>query len=244
MAKIPKIESFDFDAGEQIGWKYEVIDLLGSGWEGEVYRIREIATGIERAGKFFFPHRNVHNRAFKYHAKKLNLLRHCSVLIQYHTQETIYIDGHPIAFLVSELVEGLILSDFLKTQPGKRLHPFQALHLLHAMACGLEPIHLMKQYHGDLHTGNFIVHRYGLEFDLKLLDFFHHGKSTGAHLLDDVCNMLFIFYESMGGEKFYRNLPPEFKKICCGLKRTLIEKKYKNASLLRTHLENMSFELE
>ena len=58
----------------------------------------------------------------------------------------------PISFLVSEYVEGELLTEHLKRQTGKRLHPFQAVHLLYALAKGIECIHSVGEYHGDLHS--------------------------------------------------------------------------------------------
>ena len=66
-----------------------------------------------------------------------------------------------------------MLEAYLKRQPGGRLQPFPALHLLHALAQGIAPIHVIREYHGDLHTGNVMIRRVGLEFDVKIFDFFH-----------------------------------------------------------------------
>ena len=120
----------------------------------------------------FFPHRNVRNKAAKSYARKLHNLRGCPIVIHYHTEENIVLRKHPITVLVSEYVEGELLTDFLKRQPGGRLQPFPALHLLHALVVGLECIHRSREFHGDLHSDNIIVERYGLTFDLKILDFF------------------------------------------------------------------------
>ena len=108
--------------------KYEVIVKLGAGWEGEVYMVREKGTRIERAAKFFFPHRNEKEQTSNRYARKLHKLRHCPVLIQYLTQEQIRFRGVPITFLVSDYVEGELLTEFLKRQPGKRIPVFQGLH--------------------------------------------------------------------------------------------------------------------
>ena len=160
-----KIESFNFKPKDIIYSKYEIICLLGKGWEGEVYLVKELATGIERAAKFFFPHRNIANRASKFYANKLYKLRDCEIIIQYYSQDVIYIEGKPVTFLISDFIDGIILSKFLEKQPGKRLPPFAALHLLHALASGMECVHRMKEYHGDLHTDNIIVQRSGLKFE-------------------------------------------------------------------------------
>ena len=173
--KIKKIEvdSFEFQPGRELAKKYQVIRQLGQGWEGEVYLVKEKLTEIERAAKFFFPQRNRDNKALIFYAKKLHKLRHCPILIQYYTQETIQFRGTEISFLVSDFVEGEVLTSFLKRQPSNRLTPFQGMHLLHALASGIESIHHMKEYHGDLHTDNIIIHRSSLSYDLKLLDMFH-----------------------------------------------------------------------
>ena len=62
-----------------------------------------------------------------------------SALIQYVTQESITVRRQTIAVLISEYVDGELLSEFIARQPGRRLHRFEALHLLHAMAAALEP---------------------------------------------------------------------------------------------------------
>ncbi len=151
-------------------------------------------------------------------------------------------DGVPIRFLVSEFVEGELLAQFMKRQPGQRLQPFQAVHLLHALVSGIECIHRAGEYHGDLHIENIIVQRYGLEFELKLLDMFHWGPPTAENRYDDVADVIRLFYDVLGGQRHYANQPEEIKAICCGLKRSLIIKKYRTMTRLREHLETMEWE--
>lgn len=237
-----RIDCFDFSVGRVLARKYEVLAQLGSGWEGEVYLLRELATGIERAGKFFYPQRNPQNKTLKFYAKKLHKLRHCSIVMHYHTQEVITYRRIPVTFLVSEFIEGELLSDFLKRQPGKRLNAFQGFHLLHALATGMEQIHHLREYHGDLHSENIIIRRYGLGFDLKLMDMFHWEHPKMENIRDDVCDMIRLFYDAIGGQKRYANHLPEVKTICCGLKRSLILKKFRTAGRLRQYLETMEWE--
>lgn len=237
-----RIEAFDLEPGDTLSDKYEVIEKLGAGWEGEVYLVAETATKIERTVKLFYPQRNPHDRTLKFYAKKLHKLRHCPIVIQYHTQDTIWYDGVPIRFLVSEFVEGELLLQFMKRQPGRRLQPFQAVHLLHALVTGIECIHRVGEYHGDLHIENIIVQRYGLEFELKLLDMFHWGPPTAENRYDDVADVIRLFYDVLGGQRHYANQPDEVKAICCGLKRSLIVKKFRTMTKLREHLETMGWE--
>ena len=240
--RLPHIERFDFQPGRILARKYEVISLLGTGWEGEVYKVLERGTGIERAAKFFFPQRNPRDRIANIFARKLHKLRHCPIVIQYHTQETTLYRGFPVTFLVSDFVEGELLSRFLRRQPGHRLSAFQGLHLLHALAKGIECIHQMGEYHGDLHTENVIVQRYGLGFDLKLLDLFHWGPPCPENIRDDVVDLVRIFYDAIGGRKTYAGQPLEVKAIVCGLKRSLILRRFRSAGQLREHLETMAWE--
>ncbi len=237
-----RITRFNFPPGTVVADKYEIVSLLGTGWEGEVYTLRECATGIERAGKFFYPHRNPRNRMANFYAKKLHKLRHCPILIQYHTQEKILYENVLVRFLVSEYIEGELLSEFLRRQPGKRISVFQGLHLLHALAAGIGSIHEQHEYHGDLHDENIIIRRHGLSFDLKLVDVFHWGPASPENIHEDVCNLVRLFYDALGGQKHYAKHPPEVKAICCGLKRSLILRKFRNAGQLRRYLETMEWQ--
>lgn len=241
MAASRQPNRFDFKPGRKLANKYEVQEQLGKGWEGEVYRVREIATGIERTAKFFYPERNVGDKTITYYAKKLNKLRRCDILIPYLTHDQVQHQKHMVKFLVSEFVEGRVLKDFLKQQPGGRLTPFEGLHLLHKLVSGLEEVHALKDYHGDLHAGNIIISRYGIGFQVKLIDIYRwHGQSR-ENILEDVYDIIKIFYESIGGSKHYAKQRPEIKSICCGLKRSLIKKKFRSAGQLRRYLETLEW---
>lgn len=236
-----RIEAFNLAPGRILARKYEVLSLLGAGWEGEVYLIRELTTGIERTAKLFFPHRNLRDKNSKFYAKKLHKLRHCPIVIQYSAQDVITVKGLPVTILISEYVEGELLSQFITRQPGKRLSAFQALHLLHALAKGLESIHDIGEYHGDLHTDNIIMQRYGLSFDLKLVDLFHLGAPRKEYIRTDTVDLIHIFHEALGGQKYYASQPPEIKAIINGLKRSLILKKFSSAGQLKRYLETMQW---
>ncbi|MBC8424156.1 protein kinase [bacterium] len=233
--------NFGLAPGEILAGKYRVCSLLGAGWEGEVYLVREISTGIERSAKLFYPGRNPGNRALRFYAKKLHKLRHCPILIQYHTQERIELGDVDLTVLVSEYVEGELLSIFLRRQPGRRLAPFEALHLLHALADGIELIHDRGEYHGDLHEDNVLVQRRGLGFDLKLVDMYRWGAPSAANIQEDVVNLVKLFHLIVGGARRYAGQPPEVKDICRGLKRGLILERFRTAGDLRQHLESFDW---
>ncbi|NND64585.1 MAG: protein kinase, partial [Gammaproteobacteria bacterium] len=217
------IKAFNFQPGRIIAGKYEVVSKIGAGWEGEVYKIRERNSKVERAAKLFYPHRNIKNKTATQYARRMHKLRHCPAVVQYHAEEVITVKHTPVTLLISEFVEGEALTDFLKRFPGKRLHPFQAVHLLYALAQGIECIHRHREYHGDLHAANIIVRRHGLSFELKLLDFFlHRSIPRRENMHEDICDMIKLFYDSLGGQRFYSKHPQVVKDICLGLKSTLI----------------------
>ncbi len=237
-----RINKFRIQPGRVIGGKYVVDSRVGAGWEGEVYKVVESRTGVNRAAKLFYPKRNIRDRAVNFYAKKLERLRKCSIVIQYHHSETIEYRGVPITCLISEYVEGELLSQFVARQPGKRLRPFEALHLTYALARGLEEIHKVREYHGDLHDTNVLVNRQGIFFEVKLVDFYHWGAPTAAHIRDDVADLVRLLYDSVGGRRRYPQQPPEIKAICRGLRRDLILRSFPTARHLREYLETFSWD--
>lgn len=219
--------------------KYEVVSLLGRGWEGEVYKIKELGTDVERAAKIFFPQRNVRNKSAIAYAQKLHRLRQCPVMISYHSCENIEHKGEKLTLFVSEYVEGELLTKHLSRYRGGRIPLFQGLHLLHALTKGVEKMHQMGEYHGDLHSDNIIVQSLGLSYDLKLLDLFNWGKSSRSNQQHDICCIIRIFYDALGGRKYYAKHPQWVRDICCGLKKSLIARKFKSASGLLGHVESI-----
>ncbi|MEZ4742721.1 MAG: protein kinase [Bdellovibrionota bacterium] len=244
MAKMgsKEIKEFNFSRGAIIANKYEVFEKLGSGWEGEVYRVIEIESGVERAAKFYFPKRNPRNKVASRNAMKLHKLSYCPIIIRYHTQEIIKYKQNAITCVVSEYFDGEILSEFLEGQQGKRISVMQGLILLHNLASGLETMHRLGEYHGDLHSENILIKRYGLGFELKLLDLHHWGDSKKANIEEDICNSIRIFYDAIGGSPRYAKQPIEVKEICLGLKKSLILKKFRSAAELKKHIENINWQ--
>ena len=239
--KLSRIGSFDLEPGRVIAGKYKILSRLGSGWESEVFRIAEVRTDIERTAKLFFPDRNPGDRTLKRYARKLHKLRHCPVVIQYYNEDAFRYRGQQVSFLVSEYVMGETLADFLKDRPGKRLGPFEAVHLLYVLAKGVEAIHRLNEYHGDLHDDNVIVSRFGLEFEIKLLDLFHWDTPKGENRKADICDLIRILYETTGGARFYARQPLAIRYICSGLRPSLILKKFPTVARLCRHLETMEW---
>jgi len=237
----PRLTTFALPAGRLIAGKYVVESRLGSGYEGEVYKVVERKTGAPRAAKLFFPHRNAGDRAVTTYAKRMERLRRCPIILKYHHSEEIEARGVWTTVMVSEFVEGVLLERFARAQPGGRLRPFEALSLMHEIAAGLECVHRMGEYHGDMHVGNVLVRRVGVRFDVRLVDMYDWGRPSAANIREDVFNLVRILYDITGGPRWYAKQPPEVKAICLGLKRTLIARRFPTTRALREHLESFEW---
>tara|TARA_B100001971_G_scaffold84647_1_gene78253 strand:- start:360224 stop:360973 length:750 start_codon:yes stop_codon:yes gene_type:complete len=238
---INKIEAFNLEPGRTIGGRYQILEKLGAGYEGEVYKVSEIYTKRQRAIKLYYPQRNVQHKVSIKQSQKLDKLTDCPLVVNYHSHELISLKKQKIACITCEFIEGQRLGDFVAKQRKKQLGIFPAIHLLYSLVCGLEDIHLHGEYHGDLHTDNIIIKRFGLEFDIKIIDFHHWGDSKKDNREEDIIKTIRIFYDILGGEKNYRKLPKSIKFIICGLKRSLILEKFKTISHLKYHLEVMDW---
>ena len=236
-----KVKRFDFPPGRTVAGKYVIERPLGSGWEGEVYAIAERATGIRRAAKFYYPHRDPMGKSAIAYARKLDALRHCPILMQYHHQEIAYVRKRKVVVVISELVEGRKLSEFLAAQSDGRLSTFEALHVLYALAKGISPIHARGEYHGDIHDDNIMIRRQGINFEVKLLDFFDLGRPTRGKIHKDVLNLVEVFHQIVGGRDRYGAQPKVVKDIIRGLKDTLILQRFTSAGDIQRHLENLQW---
>jgi len=236
-----KPSRFDFPAGRSVAGKYEVEELLGSGYEGEVYRIFEKSTGIRRAAKFYYPHRDPTGKAAIAYARKLDALRHCPILLQYHHQEIATVRRRKVIVVISELVEGQKLSEFLRRQGRHRLSTFEALHVLYVLAKGIAPIHARGEYHGDIHDDNIMIRRQGIGFEVKLLDFFDLGRPSRAKIQKDVLNLVEVFHTIVGGREAYGRQPRVVKDIIRGLKDSLILQRFSSAGDIQRHLETLQW---
>jgi tRNA A-37 threonylcarbamoyl transferase component Bud32 len=235
-----KVKRFDFPTGKSVAGKYLIERPLGSGWEGEVYAIIERTTGIRRAAKFYYPFRDPMGKAAIAYARKLDALRHCPILMQYHHQELAYVRRRKVTVVISELVEGVKLSEFLASQRGG-LSTFEALHVLYVLAKGIAPIHARGEYHGDIHDDNIMIRRAGIAFDVKLLDFFDLGRPTRDKVHKDVLNLVQVFHTLVGGRKHYARQPKVVKDIIRGLKDSLILARFQSAGDVQRHLENLTW---
>lgn len=234
--------TFDFRPGRKVGSRYVVETRLGGGSEGEVYQVRELDTGIRRAAKFYFPHKDPDRTQAVHHAQKLNALRYCPIVLQYHHSEIVRVRRQKVIAMISDLCEGQRLEDWIARHPGGRLPPYLALHVLYNLVQGLETIHAFGQYHADVHSQNILIRPVGVKFELKLIDFYDWGRPSKSKQRQDVRDAVAILHECVGGAKHYAKQPAEIKRICAGLNRTLILRRFPHMYALRKYLESFTWQ--
>ena len=184
--------------------KYVIERPLGSGWEGEVYVIIEQPPASAGPPSFITPTAIRLGKAAITYARKLDALRHCPILMQYHHQEIAYVQQAEGRW--SSSANWSKARSSASSSPSSRDHrlsTFEALHVLYVLAKGIAPIHARGEYHGDIHDDNIMIRRQGIGFEVKLLDFFDLGKPTTSKIHKDVLNLIEVFHTIVGGRERY-----------------------------------------
>ena len=141
--------------GERLG-RYEVIDLLGVGGMGSVYRALDASLGREVALKALgeaFRGDSASLRRFEREARVLATLNHPNIATIYGFER---LNGSP--FLVLERVEGDTLAQRLSR--GRMPIP-EALAIALQIIAGLEEAHAKGVIHRDLKPSNVMLTRDG-----------------------------------------------------------------------------------
>jgi serine/threonine-protein kinase len=154
--------------GSRLG-TYEILETLGSGGMGVVYRARDSRLQRDVALKLVHPHLIDDDRLerFRREARVLAALGHPNVASVYELGEA---DG--TAFIVMELVPGETLADRLVTGP---LPAPEVIRIAGQVAAALETVHDKGLIHRDLKPANIKLTPDGV---VKVLDF-GLAKSTG-----------------------------------------------------------------
>ncbi len=150
------------EAGTKLG-SYEILDAIGAGGMGEVYRARDNKLGREVAIKVLPEEFTQHPQKlarFEREARLLAALNHPGIATLYGVEES---EGKP--FLVMELVEGETLAERIARGP---LPVDEALTVSQQIAEALEAAHEKGVIHRDLKPANIKVDPEG---QVKVLDF-------------------------------------------------------------------------
>ena len=114
---MPKVKSFNLKRNDRIS-SYIVIENIGRGWEGEVYKVKEVPTESKRALKLF-RHDELksvrHLSHFAWFYEQLQGTGH--IPIYHHCGQWFLGDDNGCWYLVFEYINGLPLTEVEKTEP-------------------------------------------------------------------------------------------------------------------------------
>ncbi|MBI3273143.1 MAG: protein kinase [Planctomycetes bacterium] len=143
--------------------RYEILDVIGKGGMGVVYKARQLDLRRLVALKIMREGPNADEKAvqrFQREAEAAGRLRHPNLVSVYDAGAQ---DG--ISFLTMELVQGRTLEDLLKeSSPGER----QSLLWLETVARAVHYAHTQMVVHRDLKPANLLLDNSG---QLRILDF-------------------------------------------------------------------------
>jgi eukaryotic-like serine/threonine-protein kinase len=148
--------------GRQVG-QYRVVERVGTGGMGVVYRAEDVRLGRSAALKFLSAEieRDFRSRErFEREARSASALNHPNICTVYGVDE---FDGHP--YLAMEFLKGRTLSELIQ---GKPLEVDRLLELAIPMASALEAAHTEGIIHRDLKPANIFLTDKG---QVKILDF-------------------------------------------------------------------------
>ena len=150
------------ELGSRLG-NYEILEPLGAGGMGEVYRARDTKLGRDVAIKVLseeFSRDKERLERFEREAKLLAALNHPNIATLYGFEEH---DGQK--FLVMELVEGITLAERIAEGP---VPIEEAIPMAFQIAEGLEAAHEKGIVHRDLKPANIKITADG---NIRILDF-------------------------------------------------------------------------
>lgn len=240
--------------------QFEVVECLGRGGMGVVYKARQKSLDRWVAIKVLAPER-VHEERFAEHfereAKTLAKMSHPNIVTVFDHGQT---DG--LFYIVMEFVDGLNLRDLLREA---KMEPEQALAIIPPICDALEYAHDKGVVHRDIKPENILLDRDGR---VKIADFGiaslvgASGEKSGTPpymapeqengIVDrraDIYALGAVLYEMLTGERPNKELVAPSKKVQIDIRLDQIvlralektpELRYQTAGEFRTVLQTMS----
>lgn len=148
--------------------QYQLVEVIGEGGMGVVFRARQLAVGRDVAVKVLQRRLATDEQCvarFENEARAISRLRHPNTLRLYDVRRTDEGD----LFIVTELLSGMPLSRLLSDQG--RIPAERALKILDQVCRSLAEAHGAGIIHRDLKPENVFLDRVGSEDVVKVLDF-------------------------------------------------------------------------
>ncbi len=174
-----------FEIGSILDGRFEILDVLGQGAYGVVYKARQISTGQHVAVKVlleqklaFSANANVEHARFEREMKLIGQLKHPNIVR--------LIDSGQLEerglFMALEFIDGINLADFLKENGP--MQPRVARHLMSQVLDALSCAHALGIVHRDLKPHNIMVTTTGSRQNAMVLDFGIAGLVESARKSD------------------------------------------------------------
>lgn len=155
--------------GELVEARYRIIELLGIGGFGTVYRALQENTGREVALKFLTPDVTkypINIERFRREAYHVSQLRHPHTITLYDYGQT----EAGLVYMVMEFLDGVALSDQIKNDGA--LQAPRAAHVFIQVLKSLSEVHRSGLVHRDLKPENiFLCEMFGEQDYVKVIDF-------------------------------------------------------------------------
>jgi serine/threonine protein kinase/predicted Zn-dependent protease len=154
----------ELDTGSTFAGRYQVVEEMGRGGMGRVYKVIDTKLKEELALKLIHPEIAVDERIIKRFGNELKMARkisHKNVCRMYHLEEE---DG--VHYLTMEFIRGESLKDMIGMMG--QLSPGQALSIVKQVCEGLAEAHKLGVVHRDLKPSNIMIDREG---NARIMDF-------------------------------------------------------------------------
>ena len=146
----------EFRPGGRIDGRYEIVERLGSGAMGVVFRAKDVFLDRPVALKLVDPQlaQGAAAEEFVKEARALAQVRHANVVQVY----AYGIHDHT-PFFAMEFVDGTNLDDILETHAsdGTRMDQVRALEIIAAVGRGLDAVHAQSLVHRDVKPSNVML---------------------------------------------------------------------------------------
>ena len=210
---------FVLSPGSVLGQRYEILDLLGEGGMGEVYKGRDREVGQLVALKVIRPDLASKDEIVERFKQELVLARQVTHKNVVRIHDLAEVDG--IKFITMEYVEGEDLRSILHKK--HKLPPEEVVEIVRQACCALEAAHSVGVIHRDLKpqnmmrdkTGRIVVTDFGLARTVEgsgmtqtgamvgTLEYMSPEQALGKPLdpRSDIFTLGLIFYELLTGKK-------------------------------------------
>jgi eukaryotic-like serine/threonine-protein kinase len=156
-------------AGDLVGGRFRIVEHVGTGGFGTVYKALQENVGREVALKFLTPgvaEDPINVERFRREAYHVSQLRHPHTITLYDYGQT----ESGLVYMVMEFLEGVELSDLIQTEGA--LPPPRAAHVFIQVLKSLSEAHRNGLVHRDLKPENiFLCEMFGEKDYVKVLDF-------------------------------------------------------------------------